>query len=136
MESASELNLLLLKLVLIFTDIFLAIALIFIFFGLKISTLLPNFDISGFWVIEYEKKLIAFGELKQFNKFLHINKLFVSPNWRRRGLGSVLVKHFMEETNQPLYVISLPILAKLYTRLGFVTWRSSAGIITLVYEDK
>ncbi len=68
--------------------------------------------------------------------FLHINKLFVSPIWRRRGLGSVLVKRFMEETNQPLYVISLQKLAKFYTRLGFVTWLSSAAIITLVYEDK
>jgi len=55
-ESASELNLRLLKLMRIFTDIFLASALIFIFFCLKISTLFPNFDISGFWVIEYEKK--------------------------------------------------------------------------------
>jgi N-acetylglutamate synthase-like GNAT family acetyltransferase len=135
-ESASELNLMLLKLMLIFTDIFLASALIFIFFGLKISTLLPNFDISGFWVIEYERKIIAFGELKQSKRFLHINKLFVSPTWRRRGLGSVLVKRFMEETNQPLYVISLQKLAKFYTRLGFVTWLSSAAIITLVYEDK
>jgi GNAT superfamily N-acetyltransferase len=110
--------------------------LICVFFIPRVFTWPPYFDISNFWIIEYNKKIVAFGELKKGSKVFTIRKLFVTSAWRRRGLGSALVKHFMEETNQPLHVVSCPKLAKFYTQLGFVPSQSSNGTIKLVYEDK
>lgn len=74
-----------------------------------------------FWLIECEGKLVACGQLRNFSGAQELSSLVVVPAWRKRGLGSYLAKHLIQEATEPLYLECLgQKLAKFYTRLGFV----------------
>lgn len=100
-------------------------------------------SISNCWVIECNKNLIAFGSLRELDKNLYINQLFVEKKWRRKGLGSALAKHLIQETTKPVYVCSPFDLVNFYSRLGFVPSRvkginikDSFITITLIYNNQ
>lgn len=81
---------------------------------------------SQFWVIECEGKVVACGQLRQFAGTQELGSVVVAPRWRRRGLGSFLVRHLIRESTQPLYLECLgDHLAQFYTQLGFspVSWQ-------------
>jgi len=74
-----------------------------------------------FWVIEWEEKLVACGQLRHFAEAQELGSLVVTPTWRDRGLGTFLAKHLMQQAQQPLYLECLgKRLEQFYTRLGFV----------------
>ncbi|NES23557.1 MAG: GNAT family N-acetyltransferase [Symploca sp. SIO3E6] len=74
-----------------------------------------------FWVIEWEGKLVACGQLRNFSGAQELGSLVVTPTWRDRGLGTFLAKHLIQQAQQPLYLECLgKRLEKFYTRLGFV----------------
>lgn len=74
-----------------------------------------------FWLIECEGKLVACGQLRNFSGAQELSSLVVVPAWRKRGLGSYLAKHLIQEATEPLYLECLgQKLANFYTRLGFV----------------
>nr|WP_246841326.1 GNAT family N-acetyltransferase [Chroococcidiopsis sp. TS-821] len=82
---------------------------------------------SQFWVIECQQKVVACGQLRNFQTAQELGSLVVSPAWRDRGLGSYLVKHLIAQATQPLYLECVGSrLAEYYTRFGFVpiSWQA------------
>ncbi|MGQ9869688.1 MAG: GNAT family N-acetyltransferase [Leptodesmis sp.] len=78
-----------------------------------------------FWVIEFEKKVIACGQLRLFEDAQELGSLVVAKGWRNQGLGSVLARHLIQKATQPLYLECLgQRLATYYQRFGFgpVDW--------------
>ena len=76
-------------------------------------------------------------KLDRTEKKSSIQSLFVAPAWRRRGLGSALVRRLIQEAPLPLYVDSLPERVSFYTRLGFVPLPRKSSpfpIVPLVYN--
>jgi GNAT superfamily N-acetyltransferase len=76
-------------------------------------------------------------KLDRTEKKSSIQYLFVAPAWRRRGLGSALVRRLIQEAPLPLYVDSLPNRVSFYTRLGFVPLRTKSSpstVVPLVYK--
>jgi N-acetylglutamate synthase-like GNAT family acetyltransferase len=91
------------------------------------------------WIIEKNKSLVGFIQLSDSNSKIDIIQVFILPNCRRRGLGSALIKHLVENTNKPVYVDCLPALVSYYARLGFIqtgTPPYSNQIRTMVYPRK
>lgn len=79
-----------------------------------------------FWVIEREGKIIACGQLRDFEQAQELGSLVVDAAWRDRGLGTFLARHLIKVATQPLYLECLgQRLASFYNRLGFVavTWQ-------------
>ena len=79
-----------------------------------------------FWLIESEGHLVACGQLRNFSGVQELSSLVVVPAWRKRGLGTFLAKHLIQEATEPVYLECLgQKLAMFYTRLGFipVSWQ-------------
>ncbi len=79
-----------------------------------------------FWVIESEGHLVACGQLRNFTGAQELSSLVVVLAWRKRGLGTFLAKHLIQEATEPVYLECLgQKLAMFYTRLGFipVSWQ-------------
>lgn len=80
-----------------------------------------------FWIIEYEKQIVACGQLRTFPKAQELGSVVVKPTWRGQGLGTFLVKHLIQEATQPLYLECLGSrLARFYERFGFtaIAWQN------------
>jgi amino-acid N-acetyltransferase len=76
---------------------------------------------SQFWAIECEGRVVACGQLRGFSGAQELGSVVVAPDWRDRGLGSLLVKHLIREATEPLYLECLGSkLVQFYTRFGFV----------------
>ena len=50
-----------------------------------------------FWLIESEGHLVACGQLRNFSGVQELSSLVVVPAWRKRGLGTCLAKHLIQE---------------------------------------
>lgn len=113
------------------------------------SIVAKNISIANCWIIKYNKKIVASISLKNLDKSLYINQLFVEKTWFKKGLESALIKHLIQELPKPVYVYSPLHLVNFYTHLGFILF-SSKGVniqdlnptknsytnITLVYNDE
>lgn len=80
-----------------------------------------------FWVVEHQGQLIACGQLRSFQDVQELGSLVVARRWRQRGIGSVLVRHLIQQATYPLYLECLGNkLVQFYQRFGFqpVTWDS------------
>ena len=74
-----------------------------------------------FWVVECGRKITACGQLRTFPQAQELGSLVVAKEWRKKGLGTVLSQHLIQQANQPLYLECLgDRLANFYERLGFV----------------
>lgn len=82
--------------------------------------------------INFIKKMISKKTIKHFRKKSYIVSLFVEPGWRRKGLGSAIVKRLIQEANRPLYVKPSPESVEFYAKLGFV--KSSLDKEYMVYN--
>jgi hypothetical protein len=112
---------------------------IFIIICVSIIILFLCMDISNYWIVECHNQLVGYGILNclRDEKKSSIQYLFVAPAWRRRGLGSALVRRLIQEATLPLYVDSLPDRVSFYTRLGFVLLprkSSLSPLVPLVYN--
>ncbi|MCT7985307.1 GNAT family N-acetyltransferase [Laspinema sp. A4] len=75
---------------------------------------------ENFSVIEFQDKVIACGQLRQFADCQELGSLVVEKSWRDRGLGSYLVQHLVKEATAPVYVECMGWLVEFYEHLGFV----------------
>lgn len=89
-----------------------------VYFVLIFTHALSNW--SKYWVIEYNKHIVACAALNIYSTHSELYYLFVKPAWRRQGLGSYLVKHCYQKSLLPLYLICKPNRLQFYLRLGFV----------------
>jgi GNAT superfamily N-acetyltransferase len=92
-------------------------------------------DLSNTWLIRCQGRLVAWVTLRRNTKGSLIQVLFVEKTWRRRGLGSALVKRLIQEASPPLSVGCPPNLVRFYSRLGFVRYGSNIfGGQLMVYK--
>ncbi|MGK7920006.1 MAG: GNAT family N-acetyltransferase [Trichodesmium sp.] len=74
-----------------------------------------------FWVIECQGKLVACGQLRNFEDAQELGSLVVTKNWRKRGLGTILTKYLIQQATQPLYLECMgEKLASFYSRCDFI----------------
>lgn len=79
-----------------------------------------------FWTIVCDGKLVACGQLRQFDNAQELGSLVVRRECRGRGWGTLLTQHLIRQATQPLYLECLgDRLVRFYTRLGFeiVPWQ-------------
>lgn len=89
------------------------------------------FDISNTWYIKCQGRLVAWVTLSPQTKGSLILILFVEKAWRRRGLGSALVKRLIQEVHPPISLYCNHKLVSFYSHLGFV--RSHSNILGFSY---
>lgn len=95
---------------------------------LVISALLDPTQLhwQQFWVIECNGKVIACAQLRNFLEAQELGSLVVAKEWRKKGLGTLLTQHLIQQAHQPLYLECLgDRLASFYGRFGFVpaSWK-------------
>ncbi|MBO9998685.1 MAG: GNAT family N-acetyltransferase [Cyanobacteria bacterium SID2] len=74
-----------------------------------------------FWVLEIDRRIIACGQLREFDGVQELGSLVVARDWRHRGIGTAMAKHLIEQATRSLYVDCLgKRLCLFYQRLGFV----------------
>jgi len=74
-----------------------------------------------FWLIEFEGKLVACGQLRNFEDAQELGSLIVVKSWQKCGLGTTLAQHLIQQATKPLYLECLgQKLEYFYSRLGFV----------------
>ncbi|WP_088894776.1 GNAT family N-acetyltransferase [Leptolyngbya ohadii] len=96
-----------------------------LFFGGWIAaTFIPKNWHQFCWVAEYRGRFVAYGVLRPYRNYSELKWLYVYPNWRRRGIGSALVRTLIRYSTTPIYIKSVPNLIVFYTRLGFQTVHS------------
>lgn len=71
------------------------------------------------WVVEQQKRLVAYGVLHPYGSYSVLELLQVHPRWMRRGIGSTLLKTMLDHSPKPVYVDSAVHAVKFYTHLGF-----------------
>lgn len=88
--------------------------------GWIVATLAPTRDWHRFcWVVEYQGRFVAYGVLRPYPNYSMLERLFVHPDWARKGIGSTLVKTLIHKVKKPIYVESAIRVVGFYTRLGF-----------------
>jgi N-acetylglutamate synthase-like GNAT family acetyltransferase len=103
--------------------ILLLIANIILFALLLIIYFLYEFSIknySGFWTVEYQKKLVACAELRKRRGCSVIFNLFVKQEYRHQKLGSCLIEHLIHEGKKPIYLSCISDLIPFYNNFGFI----------------
>lgn len=74
-----------------------------------------------FWVIEYEGKVIACGQLREFTDAQELGSLVVARPWRGQQLGLLLTQQLIQQANKPLFLECLgDRRIAFYQRFGFV----------------
>ena len=74
-----------------------------------------------FLLIECEGKLVACGQLRNFEDAQELGSLVVVKSWQKCGLGTTLAKYLIEQATKPLYLECLgKKLESFYSRLDFV----------------
>ncbi len=78
-----------------------------------------NDDWKNFWIIEHHHQLIACAKLRQTSDYSLLHDVYVTPAWRKQGLGSYLVTAVGHYAQKPLYLTCFPPLLQFYLQLGF-----------------
>ncbi|WP_341531236.1 GNAT family N-acetyltransferase [Nostoc sp. UHCC 0302] len=74
-----------------------------------------------FWVIEYEGRLVAFRQLRNFKFAQELGSIFVLSSHRHQGLGTFLIQHLITQSTQQLYLKCLKQqLEFFYIQRGFI----------------
>ncbi|WP_373527851.1 GNAT family N-acetyltransferase [Nostoc sp.] len=77
--------------------------------------------LQQFWIIEYDGRLVAFGQLRNFSFAQELGSLYVVPDCRNQGLGTFLAEHLSTQATQPLYLKCVKKeLINFYTKRCFV----------------
>jgi N-acetylglutamate synthase-like GNAT family acetyltransferase len=76
-------------------------------------------DWQNYWVIEQNNRLIACGKVTCYRTYAVLSDVVVSPEHRQQGIGSFLVKSFIQQTKNPLYLACFPNRVRFYQRLNF-----------------
>jgi amino-acid N-acetyltransferase len=75
-----------------------------------------------FWLIECDEQIVACGQLRDFADAQELGSLVVVSSWRKRGLGTYVTQHLIQQASKPLYLECLGLkLVNFYTSLGFKT---------------
>ncbi len=74
-----------------------------------------------FWVILCEEKIVACGQLRNFEDAQELGSLVVVKKWQSRGLGTTLTKHLIQQSTKPLYLECMgESLASFYSKFDFI----------------
>uniref|UniRef100_A0A832H1R2 N-acetyltransferase n=1 Tax=Oscillatoriales cyanobacterium SpSt-402 TaxID=2282168 RepID=A0A832H1R2_9CYAN len=110
--------------------------LILLFYVLLIPTE-PLFNWSMYWVVEHNQRPVACAALSHFGDFCVLYHVVVEKQWRRRSLATCLIRQFMKDVQQPIYLVCKPKLIDFYARLGFmsVSWKHLSKPLKTHFKD-
>jgi GNAT superfamily N-acetyltransferase len=116
--------------------------------GWTVTTFAPKRWHQFCWIVEYRGRFVAYGVLRPYRNYSVLEWLYVYPDWRRRSIGSALVRTLIQHSTTPIYLKSASALVVFYTRLGFQTvhyqelssevqqhFRLRGNATLLVYEE-
>ena len=87
-------------------------------------------------LVKNNKKIVARADLFEYKNTLYLAQLRVEAKWRRRGIGSAIVKHIIQEYNKNIYLRCSISLTSFYSRLGFIQSGTPSLLATMVYLKK
>jgi ribosomal protein S18 acetylase RimI-like enzyme len=73
------------------------------------------------WLFECKHHIVASVKLFIYPQSIILMNLYVTPMYRRQGIGSALVNYIKHRFSQPIYLTCIPSLVTYYKRLGFVS---------------
>jgi GNAT superfamily N-acetyltransferase len=71
------------------------------------------------WIVVDSHGAIAYASMRCKNTYSELARLYVHPRYRRRGIGSRLVRHLADVVTKPIYVFPASGTRRFYIRLGF-----------------
>ena len=78
---------------------------------------------NGYWIVARNRKLVAYAKMTSRGAHTVLKSLYVARTYRRRGIGSTLVRHLLRHSALPMYLfwpnLSDPKVLSFYTKLGF-----------------
>ncbi|MBF2025770.1 MAG: GNAT family N-acetyltransferase [Oscillatoriales cyanobacterium C42_A2020_001] len=97
----------------------------------------PLFNWSMYWVVEHNHRPVACAALSHFGDFCVLYHVVVDGKWRGRSLASCLIRQFIKDLHQPVYLVCKPKLASFYARLGFVSvsWKYLSKPLQTHFKD-
>jgi N-acetylglutamate synthase-like GNAT family acetyltransferase len=86
----------------------------------------PRRDWVNYWVVECKGQVVALAQWQHYDQFSYLQRLYVLPQHRVSGMGSALVERLIEQTQQPIYVLSDRDNQGFFQRFGFqpMAWDS------------
>ncbi|KAF3886154.1 MULTISPECIES: GNAT family N-acetyltransferase [Nostocales] len=77
------------------------------------------------WVVEHQGGFVAYAVLRPYNHFRILEWLQVHSKWRRKGIGSALMRTLISQSQKPIYLESSFLSVRFYTRLSFrkIPWK-------------
>ena len=75
---------------------------------------------KNYWLIECNSRLVAYGAVSNYKTHSVISNVYVKPDWRDKGLDSSLVRHLIQQSTKPLYLVCKPKMIQFYENFGFV----------------
>lgn len=87
------------------------------------------------WLVECNHHIVATVKLLIYPQRIILMKLYVTPMYRRQGIGSALVTYIQNRLRKPIYLTCTSSLVSYYMRLGFVSI-SSDRLFSLTTNGK
>lgn len=88
------------------------------------SSFAKQWDLSGVRVIECDKNIVGWLQVSDTASEIWIQQFFITPEYQRRGIGTVVLHRLLAELDSRGKPISLTVLKnnpvrRLYERCGF-----------------
>lgn len=71
------------------------------------------------WVVYAEAEIIAACRIQTIEASLFLSTLMVAPDWRGKGVASLLLQHCLEPQTQPVFSFVYQTLIDFYRQNGF-----------------
>jgi len=87
--------------------------------------------INPTFILLHSDEIIGFCSLEKSGSVLEINHMWIAPEYKRKGLGQMLIIHALKDTISPeimeIKVLSDPNAVSFYQKLGFktISWENS-----------
>ncbi|HCF28602.1 MAG TPA: hypothetical protein DEV81_15685, partial [Cyanobacteria bacterium UBA11049] len=96
---------------------------IFFKFLKKYNPFVKQIDYLESRVVECSGRLVAYAKMFNCNDLKILQYLYVTPHYRKQGIGSYIIQNLIQEATKPIYLVAALGKTRYYTRLGFVKLR-------------
>lgn len=79
----------------------------------------PGMPIDSFYLAEDKKKIVGIVQLREFENFFFLDALGVIKEFRKKGIGKLLLEAMLKKTYKDLYIYT--IIPNFFKKFGFKT---------------
>ena len=94
-----------------------------IIIGISTAWLICTAGSGDYWIVARNGQLVAYAKMTSRGTHTVLKSLYVARTYRRRGIGSTLVRYLLRHGALPMYLfwpnLSDPKVLAFYTKLGF-----------------